>query len=66
MTLQEIEEKIHNDLMDLGTENILSLIELNRFKEAESLGKFLGISKKTIKDCIKDYWYMIKKSKELK
>tara|TARA_Y100000310_G_scaffold325546_1_gene389175 strand:- start:1361 stop:1543 length:183 start_codon:yes stop_codon:yes gene_type:complete len=60
MTEQEIEKKIYDDLADLGAEDILSLIELNRFKEAESLGKFLGIPKKIIKDCIKEYQEIIK------
>ena len=55
MTEQEIEKKINNDLMNLGIEDIISLIELNRFKEAESLGKFLGISKKTVTACINDF-----------
>ena len=55
MTKQEIEKKIHDEVMDLHVEDIINLISENRFKEAESLGKFLGISKKTVTACINDF-----------
>ncbi len=55
MTEQEFEKKINNDLMNLGIEDIINLISENRFKEAESLGKFLGISEKTVRACINDF-----------
>lgn len=55
MTKQEIEKKIHDEVMDLHVEDIINLISENRFKEAESLGKFLGISEKTVRACINDF-----------
>ena len=60
-TKKKEDENVLNALADLGTNDIMSLIEKGRNKEAIIIGVKMGLTKEDVKKTIKEYKESIKK-----
>ena len=54
-TMKKEDENVLNALADLGTDDIMSLIEKGRNKEAIIIGVKMGLTKEDVKKTIKEY-----------
>ena len=57
-TMKKEDENVLNALADLGTDDIMSLIEKGRNKEAIIIGVKMGLTKEDVKKTIKDFHSM--------
>ena len=55
MKKEEINKKLESGIINLWTKDLVTLVEAKRFKEAVSVGKYLGVPKKEIKKIIQEY-----------
>ncbi len=60
-TMKKEDENVLNALADLGTDDIMSLIEKGRNKEAIIIGVKMGLTKEDVKKTIKEYKESTKK-----
>ena len=54
-TMKKEDENVLNALADLGTNDLMGLIEKGKNKEAISVGVKMGLTKKDVEKTIKDY-----------